>query len=1075
MKRIIVIFLMLAATVFGGLDAFNGKVINVNNPSNSKDAVNLQYLDGELLKYLLIDGTRSMTGNWDVGGFDFTNMDQLQVNTNATINNIVIDANSITSTGGIIDFADENLFTTGLINSVELGSAATDNYWFGDITTMSAGANLSGANNNIAIGSGAGQNITGADDNILVGTNAGHNFGSTSSRNIAIGSNAIPAVSTATVDNIIIGDDACLLSSGGSKSVVIGNQAGTLMSTGQNVLVGYNAGGSITNDINCTFIGYEAGRGSTGNSNTFIGANAGTNAGVDNNVAIGVSCFSNASGIGGSRNVVIGNSAMSQIAPSPQDDNIAIGFNTLDVLNGGDRNIAIGRESLDTVAGGSDNIGMGFQAGSAITSGNNNIAIGANTLDAATTASNLIAIGQIALTANTSGTNNVALGTGAGASLTTGARNLLIGTDTGAALTAADDNNIMLGYLAGKYETGSNSLYIDSLDRTDEATAKTNSLIYGTFNADPASQTLAINADLSTPYNITATGTIQATTLTDGVLSINSGSITDAVNGTFSGLVQSNDYELTGGSGTIFNGELILEINDTDGRFKFSGGTVNIDSSASGISIIEMGDIAGSPGTFRYDSDEDELTWNKDLIILGETTLKNLTGPSGIYIDAFEHIVTTAPVDGDLGFWNLDTPGGILSPTSTVDVELPGDLTVDGIVAINTPTPLGRLDIATGAGLAIVFGADVNATTRTDSTQKFGRFGFPHWDLDEQVVAAFVGNSEQTRSTINIGGGSGSLNAATHIQLKTAVNNTTTQGSTRLYINNNGLTGINTINPLGRLDVSEGAGLAFVFGGDVNASTRTTNVRKFGRFGVPHYNLSERVVGVFVGDMNATTNTLNFGGGSDALNSATTLNFRTAANNTTTTGTIRMQIDSAGNTKIGDGTNETVISATGGLSFHGTSKIDWAELRDVADSITTVTGTGTGAVATIQTKYDGSYYHVDEVVGGSEVIFDFENVTAFNRFEVSYYYKGSTSHLGIANEVWNWTTESWDRYSFCPYFPTQGLTLREDMCTKQTMVPDDVDYIGTDGDVGNVRIRLMHYKGGNGAHDLDVDFVALYQ
>lgn len=196
-------------------------------------------------------------------------------------------------------------------------------------------------------------------------------------------------------------------------------------------------------------------------------------------------------------------------------------------------------------------------------------------------------------------------------------------------------------------------------------------------------------------------------------------------------------------------------------------------------------------------------------------------------------------------------------------------------------------------------------------------------------------------------------------------------------------------------------------------------------------------------------------------------------------GVLRLEADTSIDlrtaTNIGNGTDELVVSAAGGLSFKGTSKIDWSELRDVADSITTVTGTGAGALATIQTKYDDSYYHVDEVVGGMEVIFDFENVTGFNRFEVSYYYAGSSAHLGIANEIYNWTTTSWDRYSFCPYFSTQQLTLREDMCTKQTMVPDDVDYIGTGGDAGNVRIRLMHYKGGNGAHDLDIDFIALYQ
>ncbi|MBU0612307.1 hypothetical protein KKA39_02815, partial [Patescibacteria group bacterium] len=62
---------------------------------------------------------------------------------------------------------------------------------------------------------------------------------------------------------------------------------------------------------------------------------------------------------------------------------------------------------------------------------------------------------------------------------------------------ATGSGNVFLGSQAGYYETGSNKLFIDNQDRTDEATARTNSLIYGIFDATPANQKLTINGMLN--------------------------------------------------------------------------------------------------------------------------------------------------------------------------------------------------------------------------------------------------------------------------------------------------------------------------------------------------------------------------------------------------------------------------------------------------------------------------------------------------------------------------------------------------------------------------------------------------
>jgi hypothetical protein len=57
-------------------------------------------------------------------------------------------------------------------------------------------------------------------------------------------------------------------------------------------------------------------------------------------------------------------------------------------------------------------------------------------------------------------------------------------------------NCVGVGYYAGSHETASNKLYIDAIDRVNEADGRTKSLIYGVFNASTTSQELHINAQI---------------------------------------------------------------------------------------------------------------------------------------------------------------------------------------------------------------------------------------------------------------------------------------------------------------------------------------------------------------------------------------------------------------------------------------------------------------------------------------------------------------------------------------------------------------------------------------------------
>jgi hypothetical protein len=129
----------------------------------------------------------------------------------------------------------------------------------------------------------------------------------------------------------------------------------------------------------------------------------------------------------------------------------------------------------------------------------------------------------------------------------------------------------------------------------------------------------------------------------------------------------------------------------------------------------------------------------------------------------------------------------------------------------------------------------------------------------------------------------------------------TTNGSERLRITSAGLVGIGTSSPsstAGGLDISSG-GIGLVVGADGSTVTRTNSTDKIFRIGSYHYTNAEEPVCIAFGQNLSSGNELNFGGGSVALNAATYIKFFTAANNTTTSGTERMRITSAGNVGIG--------------------------------------------------------------------------------------------------------------------------------------------------------------------------------
>lgn len=143
-----------------------------------------------------------------------------------------------------------------------------------------------------------------------------------------------------------------------------------------------------------------------------------------------------------------------------------------------------------------------------------------------------VGVGQGAIGQNSSGSFNVAVGTAAAGNLTSGSNNTAVGGEyTLDNLHSGSNNvgignyslwdiftgsgNVGIGYDAGKSsDDASNALYIDNQDRGSIAGEKTGSLLYGTFNATPSSQTLTINASTTVAQNLTVNGTNSAQTYT---------------------------------------------------------------------------------------------------------------------------------------------------------------------------------------------------------------------------------------------------------------------------------------------------------------------------------------------------------------------------------------------------------------------------------------------------------------------------------------------------------------------------------------------------------------------------------
>ena len=88
-----------------------------------------------------------------------------------------------------------------------------------------------------------------------------------------------------------------------------------------------------------------------------------------------------------------------------------------------------------------------------------------------------------------------------------------------------------------------------------------------------------------------------------------------------------------------------------------------------------------------------------------------------------------------------------------------------GNIGIGTASPEASLDILNGQSMALQLGGDSGADSLTNSTRKFARIGGHHYTNAEEPVGIAVVDSSSSYSYLTLGGGSGSVNNATHVRI----------------------------------------------------------------------------------------------------------------------------------------------------------------------------------------------------------------------------------------------------------------------------------------------------------------------
>jgi len=242
-----------------------------------------------------------------------------------------------------------------------------------------------------------------------------------------------------------------------------------------------------------------------------------------------------------------------------------------------------------------------------------------------------------------------------------------------------------------------------------------------------------------------------------------------------------------------------------------------------------------------------------------------------------------------------------------------------------------------------------NSTGGNNTASGFNALLFNTTGASNTASGTSAGRSITTGGNNTFLGADAGFNAS---QLSTAANSMAlgngafTTASNQVVIGNTSVTQM-ILN--GKVGIGAAAAVtALDIVGTTAAQFRLRNVitdvtTKTGQVQVGHYNNAEEDFALLGGTSAFGVNTLNLGGGSSALNTATSIILYTAANEITLTGTARLTLDSAGLFTLWDGGNFALGTTTG--TKIGTATTQKLGFFNATPVVRPVLATGAGATA----------------------------------------------------------------------------------------------------------------------------------
>lgn len=525
-------------------------------------------------------------------------------------------------------------------------------------------------------------------------------------------------------------------------------------------------------------------------------------------------------------------------------------------------------------------------------------------------------LGWSAGKAMTSGYDNICIGASAGILLTVGFKNVLIGKEAGASLVGDSgdvtigDQNTFIGYFAGNLATKSYNTAIGPSACQYMTTGTKNTCIGHLAGGD-----LAVNP-LTSGIENTFIGANSGRKIETCVGCTGIGYFTGAATaGTFLGSVAigraatftASNQLVIGGDGPNYR---ITDVYIGDGVVIASPQDVTINPTGGSGTDTEAKDLILAGGKSTGDAAPGDILFKTSTAGASGSTLQSLTTR-----------LTLTGVTADFAGLNLTTTGSMT--TGTLTVSDGSIIDSDGTIAIG------------GGGGADVLNLTTNKVyiTRGDLTLQSGGTTLTAPNISGDSIAAAVDvitpnftaasnvdlliinyvSNYDIIFTFNDGGVSKSFTIdASENTLDLDAGHLTTTGD----VSADTLTTTGAVTSVGlickqQLDIQWG-GQTLLAGADNNASSRTNATNKFTRWGMPHYLNAEEPAAFLVGTVASGVNNFVFGGGTSVYNAATNIQFYTAANSTTLTGTPRYEINSAGNHdfKAGNITTTGVVTAT---------------------------------------------------------------------------------------------------------------------------------------------------------------------